>query len=683
MTTHLVKSNRLAFLLLLAAAVSFGNPLLAASLTVAPSAISNTYEGMVTLEIGGLTNGETVVVGKFADLNGNGIWDANDWLMRGFRVTDGKVKTIGGATNYNVPCDLTGTNGAITTLLNYTASDEPDHVVGNYFFAVSSASGFATNLLAVTNWPYSQTITGTVLSSGTNVPNAIVVLLVPLPGGDMEFSSGTMADGSGNYSIHMPPGVYVPLPFRRGFVADMASPVVVSLATNATVTTNLNLLPATHTLAGRVVAAGDTNAGLGGVFLFLQSEDGRVAISSTDSNGFFNVPVTAGLWQIEPDGFALATLGFVGLDESPGFDVTAGNVTNALIAVPWGEAMFYGTIQTDSNAPLPGIRFWGNDGNLYEADGLSDANGNYSLAVLPGMWSVGVNSDDPALAGYVVAGSTNTVIASGQAIRVDYTATRATGKISGWVKDTTNDPVVGLNVYAHADIGGKHYNQDAHTDMNGDYSLDVINGTWYVGLSCEGESGLAERGYECVDEQAVSVPPTNAVVNFTVHPPGPLEITTAALPDGQAGTYYSTQVYASGGRQPYSWSLAPGSDPLPPGLSLWSYGGIDGTPTTNGTFNFTVRVTDSSPTNVQKALSITVNSAPSQEPVIEEPQRTVDGQFQFSFNTFAGTNYTLLYSTTLTNWLPILTFRGPGGVMTIIDPNTTDPVRFYRIRVGP
>jgi len=48
----------------------------AATLTVSPSVISNTYPGNITLTIGGLTNGQPVTVQKWLDLNANGVIDA-------------------------------------------------------------------------------------------------------------------------------------------------------------------------------------------------------------------------------------------------------------------------------------------------------------------------------------------------------------------------------------------------------------------------------------------------------------------------------------------------------------------------------------------------------------------------------------------------------------------------------
>lgn len=71
-------------------------------------------------------------------------------------------------------------------------------------------------------------------------------------------------------------------------------------------------------------------------------------------------------------------------------------------------------------------------------------------------------------------------------------------------------------------------------------------------------------------------------------------ISTSGLPGGQVGASYSIQLEATGGVLPLSWEevLGKGSS-LPPGLTLASDGFISGIPTVEGTFNFTVQVTDS------------------------------------------------------------------------------------------
>jgi hypothetical protein len=72
----------------------------------------------------------------------------------------------------------------------------------------------------------------------------------------------------------------------------------------------------------------------------------------------------------------------------------------------------------------------------------------------------------------------------------------------------------------------------------------------------------------------------------------PLTVTTTSLAGGIVKTPYSQTLVASGGKPTYTWSVPPGT--LPQGLSLNASGTIAGSPTTPGTFNFTVTVTDSS-----------------------------------------------------------------------------------------
>ena len=84
-------------------------------------------------------------------------------------------------------------------------------------------------------------------------------------------------------------------------------------------------------------------------------------------------------------------------------------------------------------------------------------------------------------------------------------------------------------------------------------------------------------------------------------------ITTVALSNGTVGEFYCCgNLFASGGVQPYTWSVVAGA--LPPGLELpRRENTISGTPTTAGTFTFTVRVTDDVGASSEKELSISVS----------------------------------------------------------------------------
>ena len=95
---------------------------------------------------------------------------------------------------------------------------------------------------------------------------------------------------------------------------------------------------------------------------------------------------------------------------------------------------------------------------------------------------------------------------------------------------------------------------------------------------------------------------------FTIEvlPPEPPSITTVTLSDGTVGEFYCCgNLFAIGGVQPYTWSVVSGA--LPPGLELPKRENtISGTPTTAGTFTFTVRVTDELGAFSEQSFSITI-----------------------------------------------------------------------------
>lgn len=84
---------------------------------------------------------------------------------------------------------------------------------------------------------------------------------------------------------------------------------------------------------------------------------------------------------------------------------------------------------------------------------------------------------------------------------------------------------------------------------------------------------------------------------------------TGAFAPGEVGISYSSGLSASGGTPPYTWSLPSGT--LPPGTGPIdsSTGLVPGTPTTPGTYNFTVRATDSASVPQDFPTSITIAAA--------------------------------------------------------------------------
>ncbi|MFN7976198.1 MAG: putative Ig domain-containing protein [Acidobacteriota bacterium] len=85
-----------------------------------------------------------------------------------------------------------------------------------------------------------------------------------------------------------------------------------------------------------------------------------------------------------------------------------------------------------------------------------------------------------------------------------------------------------------------------------------------------------------------------------------ITVNPASLPNGTVGTPYSQTMTANGGTAPYTFTISSGA--LPTGLSLNAGTGvISGTPTTAGTYNFTVRATDAAACIGQRAYVVVIS----------------------------------------------------------------------------
>lgn len=87
-----------------------------------------------------------------------------------------------------------------------------------------------------------------------------------------------------------------------------------------------------------------------------------------------------------------------------------------------------------------------------------------------------------------------------------------------------------------------------------------------------------------------------------------IQITPGTMPEGSLGVPYTGPEFTiSGAEPPYTWTLAPNSPGLPPGLTLAPSGLISGVPTQRATYDFVLRVTDKNGRFVDRPFTIKVN----------------------------------------------------------------------------
>lgn len=168
-------------------------------------------------------------------------------------------------------------------------------------------------------------------------------------------------------------------------------------------------------------------------------------------------------------------------------------------------------------------------------------------------------------------------------------------------------------------VGSPYQQTLAASGGTGTYSWSVVSGSLPPGLTLSVTGVISGTPTTVnlvgstftVQVRDSGSPVQNAGATLKIRIAAPLVITTTSLPGGQFGIAYSQTLASSGGITPLAWSLAAGSGPLPGGLTLSSGGVISGTPSTFGTFGFTVQVLDSSvPSQVAtKPLSITIAPA--------------------------------------------------------------------------
>jgi uncharacterized protein (TIGR03437 family) len=177
-------------------------------------------------------------------------------------------------------------------------------------------------------------------------------------------------------------------------------------------------------------------------------------------------------------------------------------------------------------------------------------------------------------------------------------------------------------------------------------------------------------------------------------PAQPLTITsTSPLPSGVQGTPYSFAFQASGGAPGYAWSLQSGT--LPPGVNLALSGALSGTPTSAGTFHFTVRVTDVAQNSAAREFTLNVGSLITITSASPLPEGLVGVAYSFAFAATGGTP-PYQWNVTAGQLPPGLTLAAAGTLsgtpttagtfnfsVTAAAGNVTSPAKAFAITIVP
>ncbi len=369
------------------------------TLSVSPTNIAWTSNTWVTLTVGNLVAGESVRLGLFVDVEGNGVVDAMDPLIAAYLLQDGRTNELG--SSIIVDDEDGAANGTLVSRVAYFGQEGPLHVVGHYLWSARTVSdGAATTArFAVTQPTSTVWLTGSVVDYVTS--GAVTGAVVHAECFTDTAMPEVWTDTNGAFRLYLPNGV------STSDVAEISAiglgyfnpskdqtetePVSTYVFTND-LRLGANPLPITlrvvpaipgaiHEVSGHVYAPGSTP--VPGVLVNIEWDDDGWVTAITDTNGLYRlcVPdISSSEANLYTDPASLAGLGLVAVGR--GLMVTQ-NMANVDLVCPAATLLVCGRVlAADDEEPIAGsIVALG--GDMFGGQGVSLTDGTYQVGVIP------------------------------------------------------------------------------------------------------------------------------------------------------------------------------------------------------------------------------------------------------------------------------------------------------------
>jgi len=259
--------------------------------------------------------------------------------------------------------------------------------------------------------------------------------------------------------------------------------------------------------------------------------------------------------------------------------------------------------------------------------------------------------------------------------RIDATASQSSALVSAY-KDSTSTAFAIVTV-----------NTNVATDVIETFNLSHFTAASVTPWITSSALSLAPQAPILVDNGSFTYTlPALSVVTFAGN--GNTRPVMGSVSDQTAtagATLLVTNTATDSDLPPQTLTFSP-ARPLPAGATLNADSGVlswrPPVSQANTTNAIQIQVTDSGSPNLSATDTFNVVVKPVANPAFGSVNLT-GGQVSMTVSGPQGTDYSLLASSNLVNWQTLITTNSPPTPFTLIDTNSSNSTRFYRIQIGP